>query len=80
MPDISFDEQYMGYYDDDGNWVTPSDPRDDEGYKAWHDFYDGPNAKKLTNRRWRSENRAAIYRRETLPVILGCLVIFYFWK
>ncbi len=75
MPDISFDERYMGYYDENGNWVTPDDPRDEEGYEEYHEFHERG---KFQNRRWRSENQSWVFKNETLPIIIVSVLVYYF--
>lgn len=41
MPDISFDEQYMWYYDEEGEYQVPDDPRDELGYEEYSKFWGG---------------------------------------
>ena len=36
--DYGFDEKYMWWYDEDDNYQTPNDPRDDQGYDEWEHF------------------------------------------
>ena len=78
MPDISFDENYMGYYDEQsGQFVDPDDPRDDEGIGNFQEYWSsGDNARGTgggKSDRWKWEN-------ETLPLLIKILGFYIGYK
>lgn len=56
--DISYDEQYLWYYDEEGNYTQVRDPRDRERYRNWMLWHGSSDAigKKWYNKKYKGEN------------------------
>jgi len=86
--DISFDEHYLWYYEENGDYVQVRDPRDTERYEQWNLWHGGSDAygKKWYNTKWKDKNKKAsgLFKLEGLGNVLllvgGYIILEKVWK